>query len=168
MDHPANVRSPGEADVPMKHLLFENAHVELHALPLRRVLVLTRRPTEATSASLLDTLRKVTQVVRPEHRGFGLVFDVRAVIGKSDPEFERGSGEIRALANASFARVVTLVRTQAGKLQTQRLAREEHRTALVSFDLEEAIALASRSQYAAAVTRLRNAGATVPGPFRPR
>ncbi len=127
----------------MKTLLYEDPYVELHALPLRRVLLLTRRNTEASSAALVDTLRKVAGLVGPEHRGFGLVFDVRAVVGKSDPEFERGSSEVRALANASFARVVTVVRTQAGKLQTQRLAREERRTAMVAFDIVEALALAA-------------------------
>ena len=60
-------------------------------------------------------------------------------IGRNDPEFEAASSSWRQLLSARFAKVAVLVRTQVGRLQVQRLGRQEHREPHVFLDENEAI-----------------------------
>jgi hypothetical protein len=60
--------------------------------------------------------------------------------GRNDPEFEAAGASWRHLLAARFQKLAILVRTQAGKLQTQRLARAENRTAHIFLDEKEALA----------------------------
>jgi len=67
------------------------------------------------------------------------LMDLRGAPGRNDPEFEAASSTWRRLLGARFAKVAVLVRTQAGRLQVQRLGRQEHREPHVFLDENEAI-----------------------------
>jgi hypothetical protein len=60
--------------------------------------------------------------------------------GRNDPEFEAAGVSWRRLLAKRFSKVAILVRTQAGKLQAQRLARAEHRDPHIFFDETQALA----------------------------
>ncbi len=127
----------------MENIIYADEHVEARELPARHVIVLIRRASRPSPTEILASFHAFADRLRAEHRSFGLVVDLRGVLGRSEPEFERGAAEVRRLCAELFPRVVTLVQTQAGLLQNQRLAREERRLATVSMDYDEALAIAS-------------------------
>jgi hypothetical protein len=55
----------------------------------------------------------------------GLLIDVRDSPLRNDPAFERLLAQYRARFMSGFAKVAVLARTQVGKLQINRLARED-------------------------------------------
>jgi antitoxin (DNA-binding transcriptional repressor) of toxin-antitoxin stability system len=59
--------------------------------------------------------------------------------GRNDPEFEQASTPWRRLLGSRFGKVAVLVRTQAGRLQVTRLARQDHRDPHVFLDEQEAL-----------------------------
>src|SRR5262245_38499947 len=54
-----------------------------------------------------------------------LLIDIRAVVGRNDPEFEQAIGPHRARLQRGFRRIAFLVTTIAGQLQVQRHARQD-------------------------------------------
>jgi hypothetical protein len=59
--------------------------------------------------------------------------------GRNDPEFEEAGASWRRLLAERFDKVAVLVRTQAGRLQAQRLARQSGRVAHVFMEEREAL-----------------------------
>ncbi|MCH9688679.1 MAG: hypothetical protein K0V04_45025, partial [Deltaproteobacteria bacterium] len=96
----------------------------------------------ATLEEIAKAYNAVTALVRPEHQSFGLVLDSRESAGRNDPEFESLATNLRAQADASFARVVVLVATAVGELQVRRMAKSARHDALVTRDETEAMQLA--------------------------
>jgi hypothetical protein len=67
------------------------------------------------------------------------LMDMRNAPGRNDPEFEAATVSWRRLIGTRFPKLAILVRTQAGRLQIQRLGREDRRESHVFLDEAEAL-----------------------------
>ncbi|MFV8755306.1 hypothetical protein ACNOYE_32550 [Nannocystaceae bacterium ST9] len=119
----------------------EHTSIALH--PGRSVLLLTRKlsPGLASAAEIERVLYAALPKV-PDPSRWGILFDTRLVVGRSDPEFEQEARRLREFMLARFRRVAVLVRSMAGEMQVQRLADTEERM-LVFRDIEHAMAFAA-------------------------
>ncbi len=72
--------------------------------------------------------------------GRGLLVDSRLAPGRNDPDFEAVMSEFRRRALPGFAATAVLVQSAAGRLQAQRITRQDGTDQLVTSD--EAAALA--------------------------
>jgi hypothetical protein len=106
------------------------------------ILRLTRK---ATPYATMEAMHAANRALAEAVRSAGvrrILLDLRGgPPGRNDAEFEQASGVWRKQLAESAERVAILLRTVAGKLQSQRLARGEGRTPDNVF-LEEADALA--------------------------
>lgn len=66
-----------------------------------------------------------------------LLYDVRAVPGRNDPEFEVAHARVRPLWLAGFRKFAVLLRTSVGLLQAQRMVRKDGLVGRVSNDEAE-------------------------------
>ncbi|MDB4967443.1 MAG: hypothetical protein JWN44_3132 [Myxococcales bacterium] len=118
---------------------YYRVHVERGILRLERT---------ATPYATLDAMHEANRQLAVAMLSAGvrrILLDLRAgPPGRNDEAFEQGSAVWRKQLAASADRVAILVRTVAGKLQSQRLARAEGRTnhAASNVFLDEAEALA--------------------------
>lgn len=107
----------------------------------RLTLVRSAEPLDPTTFEpVVDAL--VAAIDGIDAQACGLLFDVRAVVGRNDDAFEAASLSARRRFIARFGRTAVLVRTLVGRLQGERLAREDQSDArvLVTTDLDDAIA----------------------------
>lgn len=108
----------------------------------RKVVLLTRKAAGRVGAIELEQgLRSILDRVTEPTR-WGILFDTRAVVGRSDPEFERDAKRLREFMLDRFRCVAVLVRSMAGEMQVQRLADSGERM-LVFRELEHAMAFAA-------------------------
>lgn len=123
--------------------LHESGYLTLDEDQARRVLVLTRLNKEDRQLDELDrAFRDVFALYQEQHAGYGLVLDMRFVVGVNDDAWEARTAELRRQLRTRFVRTVVVVRTAVGALQVERLARNEGWGALVATDLDEAVLLA--------------------------
>lgn len=108
-------------------LLFQNEYFEVELLDSEAIVVVTR--SAKSFASLADAHRACGPMIatldalgRESHF---LLLDSRDAIGKNDPEYEQWFAQFRKELVAGFPRTAVLVRTIAGKLQSQRLLRAD-------------------------------------------
>ena len=105
----------------------------------------TSRPYDSTAeivASFRDVDRRITEVPRP---AYVLIIDLRAAIGRNDPEFERAIEKPRTDMMRPFAQTVLVVKSAVGRLHVERHARESGLTNVIAFtDADEAIEFARR------------------------
>lgn len=92
--------------------------------------VVTRLVRSATPypdiPSLMRSFEAVIAVLeRLKRGGRVLLFDVRAPMGRNDPEFEKAMTPLRARIDRYFVRIGVLVRSAAGALQIRRLISED-------------------------------------------
>lgn len=107
----------------------------------RLTLVRSPEPLDpATFEAEVDAL--VAAIASIDVSACGLLFDVRAVVGRNDDAFEAASLTARRRFVALFGRTAVLVKTFVGRLQGQRFAREDGngRRLLVTTDPDEAVA----------------------------
>ena len=106
-----------------------------------RALVYVRR-TAAPIQHVEDASRAQREAIS-RIRGLGakrLLLDMRAAVGRNDPEFENAmSAQIAGLL-AMFQRSAVVVRTAIGRLQQARLQREHKLPYEVFLDEEQALA----------------------------
>jgi hypothetical protein len=104
---------------------------------------LVRLVRTSTPLADLTEFQDLTTQVRRALGGLhvrGVLVDLRAgPPGRNDPEFEAAGSPWRRLLRTRFDRMAVLVRTQAGRLQTQRIARQDGREAHVFLDEAEAL-----------------------------
>lgn len=74
-----------------------------------------------------------------------LLVDLRAIVGRNDPEFEVAVAPFRRQLLASFARSAFLVRTTIGRLQLQRYLAVDGVDAVVFAEMDEAVTWLERS-----------------------
>jgi hypothetical protein len=96
-----------------------------------------------TAEDIKLAFEKLTRAVGSADRShLGLLIDTREGPLRNDPEFERMVAPYQVQMMTGFARIAVLVKTPAGKLQTERLA-AMMRTVKVFTDEAKAIAFAS-------------------------
>lgn len=102
----------------------------------------------ATAYATLDAMHEANRGLAGAIRNAGvrrLLLDLRAgPPGRNDAAFEEATAVWRKQLAAESERVAILVRTVAGKLQSQRLARDEGRAPAVFMDEAEALAYLRR------------------------
>ncbi len=134
--------------------LWENEHVRLELDELQGVLVFTR---SAEPFATIDAARDafdamVDAAMAVDSTRYGLLVDMRAPVGRSDPEFERATSKARARLIGRFPRWAILVRTAAGRLQMQRIARENGDPLQVFDDPVAALEYLSKASTASGAT----------------
>ncbi len=105
----------------------------------RLTLVRTSEPLDPeTFGAEVDAL--VAAIAGIDVASCGLLFDVRAVVGRNDDAFETASLAARRRFIALFGRTAVLVKSVVGRLQGERFAREDKSgpRLLVTRDPEEA------------------------------
>ena len=111
------------------------------------VLRLERTPTPYPS---MEAMHAANRLLAVAVRGAGvrrILLDLRkGPPGRNDEAFEHHSAVWRKQLSAEVDRAAILVRTVAGKLQSQRLARDEGRTGKSNVFMDEAEALAFLAQ----------------------
>ena len=78
--------------------------------------------------------------------GRGLLVDSRLAPGRNDPGFEAAMTEFRRQALPGFAATAVLVQSATGRLQAQRITRQDSTDQLVTSD--EAVAVAYLLEHA--------------------
>jgi len=124
----------------MSEVIFEDALVRIETRPMDRVLFIRRHPTRAEASELLESYGHALTQLRA-YRDWGLVIDVRQVVGRNESGFEQRILQPLHDARRVFPVVVVLVATAAGALQVRRLERDEGNRQLVAQDEAEAIRL---------------------------
>ena len=117
---------------------YWQARVDGDVLLARR----TEKPSTETAAFLQSFEGLHLAVGDSDPAGFGLILDIRASIGRNDPEFEEGLQERRRALFRSFRNSAIIVRTAVGRLQVQRHIDDDgHAGRVRAFtDLDEALA----------------------------
>jgi hypothetical protein len=119
--------------------LLQSPYVVIAHLPGTPVVRFKRLP--ATSDDPVEIRRVMKEMVDAldavDRRDLGLLMDMRdGPTHNISPEFERILGEYRPRIMAGFAKIAVLVRTSVGKLQVNRMAREDN-VSLRIFDVED-------------------------------
>ncbi len=118
--------------------------------------VLLARRTEKSSTETAAFLRSFeglhAAVGDTDPANLGLILDIRASIGRNDPEFEAGLQERRRRLFRSFRASAIIVGTVVGRLQVQRhIDSDGHAGRVKAFtDLDEALAWLRSTSHAAA------------------
>ncbi len=95
----------------------------------------------ATPAEAKATYEQAVAVYdRVGRTGRGLLVDSRLAPGRNDPAFEVVMTEFRRRALPGFAAAAVLVQSAMGRLQAQRITRQEGTDQLVTSDEAEAVA----------------------------
>ena len=123
-------------------VLYDDPNFSVVYYPLDKVMVATRKASDASVEEALGSMRKALAIDVREYMPYAMILDVRAVIGRSDPNFERATAELRGIAQRQVTRFVTLVATVAGALQVRRMSAESGYPLLVATTEEEAFRLA--------------------------
>lgn len=107
--------------------LVSNRIWDLKVDPLCRVVYLTRTPercaVQGEALTSMDEVESALRQITPLH--YGLLLDLRAAPVKNDPEFERMTQRYRRKIVSAFPRCAVLTATLLGKLQLERLSRDE-------------------------------------------
>jgi hypothetical protein len=116
--------------------LWENEHALLELDDARGVVRFTRTSVSFPSLDAVrqtfDAITTAASSIDPSR--YGLLIDLRQAVGRNDAGFEQITNDVRQRLTQRFARRATLVRTAAGKLQVQRIARESGEEAHVFDD----------------------------------
>lgn len=114
--------------------------IELHAED--DVVVMRRTPTSIAARDVQAAYARPLDLLGPHYRAWGIIIDLRPVVGQSDPGFEKAVAPVRERIQREFARAVFVLRTAAGVLQMQRIERETGSSLMVCRDEAEAFVLA--------------------------
>lgn len=123
------------------HTLFESEYLTAEYDPQRDMLYLRRTTTPMPGPEELPCLFSQLLRALAKHAGKPLLLDLRLGRGNNNPDFERAMKEQTLRLRAVFGNTATLVRTSAGLLHVQRMARERgERAPRIFTDEAEAIA----------------------------
>jgi len=127
----------------MKSRLLASAHWLLEEDPAQKVVLLRRMALTFGSLDELSSAnQQVVQLIRPEHRTWGIVVDMRQAPPRNDPSFETAMRGLRDAVEQRFARTAVLLGTAVGLLQVTRLTREDGATSLATQSEAEALRFA--------------------------
>lgn len=129
-------------------VLHENDYYLLAEHAADKVVIARRKPGDLLDADkLARAFAEMFPLIRADHREFGLLLDARAARGNNDGDFESQVKSVNKMLGAAFRRVVTVVRTEVGRLQTQRLINETggQDRFFVTTDADEGLTLAGQA-----------------------
>jgi hypothetical protein len=121
-----------------------NEHLDFGADPDRQVLLLVRKASGKVTAAEIERMFRGVLLTLGEPRGWCILFDTRAAVGRTGPEFEAEVARLREYMLTHFRRVAVLVRSAAGVMQVQRFVDRKARL-LVFRELDEALEFLARS-----------------------
>ncbi|MGE0789466.1 MAG: hypothetical protein AB7S26_27575 [Sandaracinaceae bacterium] len=128
----------------MRELLHRDEFLEIERWPERRVVVVARTERRLDDPQQMAAVyRRAFELDSGATPDWGIVLDLRRAPGRSDATFEDAVAPLRHRARERFARMVILVATAVGELQTRRLSRQDGGDAIVARDFDEAIELAA-------------------------
>ncbi|HZS41039.1 MAG TPA: hypothetical protein VFF06_29625 [Polyangia bacterium] len=118
---------------------FRNDYFSVDVDRARGLVTLTRSAAPFPSLEAIARIYGEVEPALARETGLKLLFDLRqGPPGRNDPEFERAIERWRKKLSG-FSRQAILVRSMAGKLQVQRLAKQDDRAAHVFTDEREAL-----------------------------
>ncbi|MEO1480901.1 MAG: hypothetical protein AAFU77_02265 [Myxococcota bacterium] len=122
--------------------LLESPFATLHVDPSRCLARLTRSSVNFTSPEdARGFVEDVARAIKPmTSAGYVVLSDVRSATGATNKETEEVLKELRTHLLETFSRVALLVRTEAGRLQSERFGREQENSVAVFRDEESALA----------------------------
>jgi hypothetical protein len=127
----------------MKGKLLLSAHWLMEEDVAQRVVLLRRMALPFSSLDELSNAnQEVVRLIRPEHRAWGIVVDMRQAPARNDPSFESAMRGLRDAVELRFARTAVLLGTAVGLLQVTRLTREDGATSLATQSEAEALRFA--------------------------
>ncbi|MEY2934181.1 MAG: hypothetical protein RL033_4930, partial [Pseudomonadota bacterium] len=113
----------------MRAQLITSAHWLMEEDRLNKVVFLRRMALPFGSLEELTSAnQQVVRQIRPEHREWGIVVDMRQAPPRNDPSFESAMRGLRDAVEVRFARTAVLLETAVGLLQVTRLTREDGAT----------------------------------------
>jgi hypothetical protein len=113
----------------MRAQLITSAHWLMEEDRLNKVVFLRRMALPFGSMEELTSAnQQVVRQIRPEHREWGIVVDMRQAPPRNDPSFESAMRGLRDAVEVRFARTAVLLETAVGLLQVTRLTREDGAT----------------------------------------
>ncbi len=123
------------------HQLFDSEFLTAEYDPERDMIYLRRTPTPMPGPEELPELFSQLLFALSQCPGRPLLLDLRLGRGNNHPDFERAMKEQSLRLHTAFTNTVTLVRTPAGLLHVQRMARERgERSPRIFIDEAEALA----------------------------
>ncbi len=123
-------------------MLFESEYLSIEYDPANDMLYMRRTSEPMPGPDELPALFASILRALANYVGKPLLMDLRQGRGNNNPDFERAMKEQTMKVRAVFSNTVMLVRTTAGFLHVQRMARERGERAPRIF-IDEAEALAS-------------------------
>jgi hypothetical protein len=108
-----------------------------------RIVVMRRSPVPFDSLEvLIHENDAVLSKMRPEHKDWGLIVDMRQAPSRNDPGFEGAMRTFRETVTEGFARLAVLLESTAGVLQVNRLGRGEGQGAFATMSEAAAVKFA--------------------------
>jgi hypothetical protein len=115
-----------------------NAFLDFGADPDRSIVLLVRKATGQVTAVEIERMLRGVMLTLGEPRGWSILFDTRAAVGRNGPEFEAEVARLREYMLTHYRRVAVLVRSVIGEMQVQRMLDKKARM-LVFRDVEQAL-----------------------------
>ncbi len=104
---------------------FKSEYYNVEVEATQRLVRIKRLPTNFPSADEMARGHKELLRAIAPYVGFKLLLDVREGPARSDPEYEVGASQMRKQIVTRFERAAVLVRSAVGRLQVQRLAKDD-------------------------------------------
>lgn len=124
--HAASSAPPAALSEPVKTKLIVSAHWLMEEEREGRLVWLRRMAMPFGSVEeIINANQQVLSRIRPEHREWGVVVDMRHAPPRNDPAFEAAMRGLRDAVEVRFARTAVLLETAVGLLQVTRLTRED-------------------------------------------
>lgn len=122
-------------------VVLQSAYYRVEVLPGDRIVCVVRLPRAFESAEAVEEACAPVQSAldRLGRERHSLLIDVRDAPLRNEPEYERWFADHRRRMPLGFRRAAVLVRTMAGKLQTNRLIENDKSGPVAFQDLREAV-----------------------------
>lgn len=120
-----------------------SSYFDVSSLPEPQVvkIVRTSEPFPRGSSTLDPMFAEAHSVADSVDRSrWGLLLDLRNTVGRNDPDFEKLIAPHRAKLEHGFRKVAVVVRSQVGRLQVERHARDDGVNLRVFLEEDEALA----------------------------
>jgi hypothetical protein len=115
-----------------------NQFLDFGADPDRSIVLLVRKATGQVTAVEIERMLRGVMLTLGEPRNWSILFDTRAAVGRSGPEFEAEVARLREYMLTHYRRVAVLVRSAIGEMQVQRMLDKKARM-LVFRDIGQAL-----------------------------
>jgi hypothetical protein len=116
--------------------ILRNTHFVVTVNPAIQLVRVTRSAVPSESAVQFEAkwMEVCVALDRAGRSGLSLLLDLRAAVGRNDPEYEEAMVRVRPAVMKGFRRVAVLVQTTAGSLQIHRHRRQDFIERLIGSD----------------------------------